>query len=217
MRRRRKRLKFKISLPSFVLAASICFVVITVGLLLWSMNRSPQLPDISYVPKQVVAGPEGANTKGSKTDTQPGGWGNPPVTSPPLITGGGGTSISQLSQEEILFSIGEKYQILFRSLKNSYEAELSRLVEFARNDYQAASRGEKDISRSSLAVGYYKAGRALEKECDQRFKGLLDQMEKELKLYGLPLDIARKAEKEYADQKSKARKELLMKIARLGG
>lgn len=217
MGRRRKRHKFIFSLPSFVLAASVCLVVIAVGLLLWSMNRIPQLPDISYVPKQVVVDPGGANPKGPKVDTRPGGWENLPETSPPLITGGGGTSLSQLSQDERLISIGHKYQILFGSLKNSYEAELNRLMEFARNDYQAAMRGEKDVSRASLAVGYYQAGRALEKECDQRFKGLLEQMEKELKLYGLPLDIARKAEKEYTDQKSRARKELFMKIARLGG
>ncbi|MHB8919085.1 MAG: hypothetical protein ACYC4H_13745, partial [Desulfocucumaceae bacterium] len=120
MGRRKKRLKLKFSLPSFVLAVSICFVVMTVGLLLWSMNRSPQFPDISYVPKQVVADPGGINTKGSKADSVPGGWGNPTETSPPLITGGGGTYLSQLGQEERLIYIGKKYEMLFSNLKNSY-------------------------------------------------------------------------------------------------
>ncbi len=225
MGRHRSRSKIKLSSPGTVLAASLCLVVVTVGLVLWFLNLGPRFPEISYVPDRGWADPGGEIAKGPPAVARPGVQDAPMsgaqdglrTAGRPGLSGEAGVSTAQLSKEEKLAAIGQKYEFLLKNLKSCYEAELNRLIQHARNDYQAAGRGEKDISLSRLAVEYYRAGRALEKECDRRFDGLLENMKKELKMHGLPLDLAHQAEKEYIDQKNRARKEILVKIARHGG
>ncbi len=112
-------------------------------------------------------------------------------------------------------SIIEKiYTQIFESMEAQYKQELNRLVESAKADYIAVKRGQKDITISRLALDYVNEGKKLEKDADQEFFRILGNLRSELKVQGLPMDMADQAEKHYKEQKSQMRKDLLMQLAR---
>jgi len=112
-------------------------------------------------------------------------------------------------------SIIEKiYTQIFISMEAQYRQELNRLMESAKADYIAVKRGQKDISISRLAVEYVSAGRQLEKEADRNFNRMLGNLRSELKAQGLPMDMADQAQRQYNEQKSQMREELLQQVER---
>jgi len=114
-----------------------------------------------------------------------------------------------MSQEQKNNFIEKKYTYIFNSLDDYYNWELKRLLQAAKNDYLAVKNGRIDIPLTQLANEYLRAGRSLEKEADNNFSIVLGQMKSELKANNLPLDLVKKAEKEYQEHKNQMRKDLL--------
>ncbi len=191
-----------------VMSLSIIIVILVIGSVLWFINREPDFPDISYVP----------NNDWGEVDWSKDSSDNPELSSfletfdeAPKSGEVSIEPLPQISKEERLKAINQKYKNAFQSLEKFYEIEINRLIEFAKRDYQAAKDGLTDVPISTLVSQYYQAGRNLEKNSDQRFNYVLEEMKKELKTYGLSMEVINQIEKEYTDQKNSLRKEILSK------
>lgn len=116
----------------------------------------------------------------------------------------------QMSKEEKLQLIEKKYISIFSNLESEYNRELDLLIESAKGDY---IKGGTNASVSRIAMNYISEGRKLEKEADRSFNKTLVEMKMELQTHNLPLDIVKQAEREYKEQKSEMRKEILKQVA----
>ncbi len=197
---------FWTDLPKVITVVSLIVVVLVVGSVLLIINQTPKFPDISYVPKKEWGGidwsnasekqaklPDFLETFTESTGTSGESWG----------------STAPMSKAEKYDAINKKYKNAFSDLKKFYEAELNRLMEHAKMDYQASKNGTKDIAISALATQYLEAGKNLEKDCDFIFNSVLEEMKRELAANGLPADLAKQAENEYKAQKSNMRVEII--------
>ncbi|MBF8983002.1 hypothetical protein IZY60_05585 [Lutibacter sp. B2] len=108
-------------------------------------------------------------------------------------------------------TIVQKYTKQFANLKSEFNGKLATLLGEAKGEYNALSDEDKMSEKFSLGLKYLKKGKALEKECDGRFYGVLDEMKKELEENEYSLDSAGTAKAEYKKQKSERRKALMKK------
>lgn len=195
-------------------AALVCIIIVAVV----SMSSGGQFKDISYIPQgegslfndSPQAEPGEPGKPGNQNADGTGGTAAPPhpnrailpqeykYPAPPAF-----------SQAQKLNFIEQKYTFIFNNIDDYYNWELRRLLQAAANDYLAVKNGRQDMSLTQLANEYLRAGRSLEKEADDNFAVVLGQMKAELKANDLPSDLVKKAEKEYKEQKSQMRKDLL--------
>jgi len=189
-------------------AALACMAIVVVV----NMSSGGNFKDISYIPRgegtlfnnspgDGASGNGGAGTGGTDGPAPPNQANLPEEYRQPAA--------QNLSQEQKHDFIEKKYTYIFNSLDDYYNWELMRLLQAAKNDYLAVEDGRMDMPLTQLANEYLRAGRSLEKEADNNFSVVLGQMKSELKANDLPLDLAKAAEKEYKEQKSQMRKDLL--------
>ncbi|NTW06196.1 MAG: hypothetical protein HGA27_08800 [Peptococcaceae bacterium] len=200
--------------PGAVVIISVLMVMLASGGLIWFLNQGPDFPDISYVPKNNWGGIDWS-------DNSPEDYSQLPAFLDSFASGTGGSGLygkplPSMSEGERLTAINQKYKGAFNSLESFYNGEIARLVGAAKRDYQASKDGLKDTSTTALAVQYYSAGQSLERDCDRKFEYVLNEMKKELKINGLPMDLATQAQEKYSAQKSARRTEILMKGAIAG-
>lgn len=202
--------------PITVLIATLCLTAGIMSLVVWNMSKGPDFSgiNITYVQDEIsdsalwqiglsAAGESGgSDASGAGTTGEPPGSADMPQVRP------------RMSDSEKLEAIEKKYTVLYNGLKTVYLKELDRMIKHAKNDYEAIRSGKREVSVSGLVIEYMRAGRALESNCDGKFNSLLKEMKNELIINNLPLDLADQAEKEYNDQKSRARKDILTKVAR---
>lgn len=187
-------------------AALACIAVI----IAFSLLNSGDFKDISYIPRGDGTPFNNPPDGGATGDGGPGDAGAPRLPDQASLPEEYRQPVARhLSPEQKQDFIRKKYTYLFNGLNDYYNWELKRLLQAAKDDYLAVQNGRKDISLSQLAGEYLRAGRSLEKEADHNFSDVLEQMKSELKNSDLPPDLAEEAAKEYKDQKSLMRKELL--------
>lgn len=188
-------------------------VVLITTVVLWSFNRGPGLPPISYTPSRELVDYQVGDTPDNGPLREEGGAnsyipGYSPLTAPLSVE-----LPAQLTQAEKEKIIEDKYQLLFDNLRSLYQKELDRMLSCAREDYEAQRAGIKKITLSQLAMDYMQAGRDLEGDCDRKFARVLEAMKSDLSRNNLPQDLADQAQEQYQEQKSQARSKLYMKMA----
>ena len=204
----------KLSLKQWLIALSGIVISITVIVLL--LNSGPNLPPVSYVPRQIdisIPGEEINNAPEAGQDSNNG----PDKDAAEPRSGGWGTRMvipPDLSNEEKLALIEKNYKKALNNLSDAYLKEINRLIKCAKEDYLTAKNGHKDTSVSKLALEYFKLGQSLEKDCDRNFYRIMDAMKNDLSSNNLPLDMADQAEQAYKEQKSQARKEIMAMVTR---
>ena len=166
-----------------------------------------QAPQKDTLVQKVVKGIEkmtggvGKTAAGRAPETQPA-----PVTAGPGNAGitGEQAAPAVLTQAEIL----GKYEPRFQNLQAQSNGRLETLYAAA----LAEGRAQKDsgtFDRKELARKYIQAGSMLEDAADSQFYSILNDLQAELAVNGLPADITVEIERRYLSAKSGKRSELL--------
>lgn len=204
----------RLKLISILIIALPATVLITT-VVLWSLNRGPGLPPISYTPSRELADFQVGDIPDNNALPREEGGADSYISGYSPLTAQLSMELpAQLTQVEKEKIIEEKYRPIFDNLRSSYQKELDRMLSCAREDYEAQRAGIKRIPLSQLALDYLQAGRDLEGDCDRKFARVLEAMKRDLSRNNLPQDLADQAQKQYQEQKSQARSKLYMKMAR---
>jgi hypothetical protein len=110
-----------------------------------------------------------------------------------------------------LESILNNYEPVFVSLQDEAISRLDDLMEQGLEEYRREER-RGTLDQFSLSNKYIQAGRMLEKNVDQLFYDLLDNMKSDLAANGYSTDIAVDIEERYISAKEAKKKELFDRL-----
>ncbi len=110
-----------------------------------------------------------------------------------------------------LDSIISAYEPAFEELEDKSLERLGGLYEAALADYYEEEQ-QGTVDRFMLTNKYIQAGRMLEKNVDQVFYELLEEMEADLKAGGLSLDVLEEIEATYTQAKADKKRQLLQRL-----
>jgi len=105
--------------------------------------------------------------------------------------------------------IEERYSPRFLALKDEFNGELNSLIVQGLEEYGTYQQNNIDPPLIKLVLKYLSLGRALEDECDRRFNNLVGQMKQELSANSLPVNLIKKAERQYENQKLQEKRQLI--------
>ncbi|TWT27863.1 hypothetical protein [Planomicrobium sp. CPCC 101110] len=109
--------------------------------------------------------------------------------------------------------IKAEYEAAFENLEKQSTDRLYKLVGIAKNEYLEKKATGQSISYPYFYNKYTAAASELEKQTDQFFYALINDMEKELKANNLPNSITDPYVKEYEKRKDSLRNKLLKDVA----
>ncbi|WP_027364678.1 hypothetical protein [Desulfotruncus alcoholivorax] len=179
--------------PKFLIAATSLLCVIGISLLLLINNAGPGGSDLTKN-YHGMTNPAGEPGSSGAPGTFQGGAGID------LLPGPG--DLSQLGsgvEQEKYKAILLKYTALFSNLQSEYTGKLNNLLKRAQVDVKNSGGQKKEVIK--IAYRCITEAKALEKECDAKFYGILSDMENELKQGHFPLDVVDEAESQYRQQK----------------
>jgi hypothetical protein len=112
-------------------------------------------------------------------------------------------SKNTVQKEELKDQIIVVYEQKCASLRGEYDGKLQGLLEQCKMEYLKLPKEQRTAAKSALQLKYLKKGKALEKECGNRFESIMAQMQVELENNNLPSDYIDSARNQYAQEKSK--------------
>jgi hypothetical protein len=112
----------------------------------------------------------------------------------------------QVAQKNSLETIKTKYMKDFSALELSFKINIDSLIGSALGDYKSGKYSKMDIAKK-----YLDQGKAMEENSDAAFYVLLEDMEKELKSNGHPLDITNDIKTYYEGYKKTEKNKLVDK------
>lgn len=111
--------------------------------------------------------------------------------------------------------VEEKYKPAISELEAQAYANLDALKDIAVNEYLEMAANDQKISYPYFYNKYTAAATELEQRTDKMFYALVDVMEQELKIHGLPVQATKAMVKEYENRKNKLRRDILKETAGL--
>jgi len=181
-----------------LLVIAILFCIVSVGLFLFVTNSSNPLSNLdNYKGKANVPETTGQDREPEQSEKEEESLSD---------DAGFYANLEKEMVNDRHREVALKYKSRFARLQSEYQGKLNNLLASAKADLK---ENDSKASLVKLAYNYLKKGQAMEKECDNRFYTILNEMKQELRQENLPMDLAREAEREYKSQKSQRRGHLL--------
>lgn len=189
-----------------MLAALAVLIIFTAGAALYCNSSAKKETNSSNASIDNKAGLNIQDEDAKEQAPEQGTGSSYPRNTPPAGSSESNTGSQQESpsgtSDPLRSRIEEKYIALLQSLASGYEVKLDNLMAAAVSQYQTARQADPNADVTGIINEYYRAGRALEAECDSQFYSILAEFESELSAHSFPLDMAVQAREAYEARKS---------------